>query len=133
MKLRERMVEATGRVIRERGLAGTTTKEIAHAAGCAEGSIYNHFGGRHELLAAAGKVNPMTGFAMGALAELYREARYSRHALTEAHRQAAVERLTAVHDDLRRVAGVAGVAAELASSPAGPADQPRTSSGGVDP
>lgn len=53
MKLRERMVEATGRVIRERGLAGTTTKEIAHAAGCAEGSIYNHFGGRHELLAAA--------------------------------------------------------------------------------
>ncbi|MEO7233862.1 MAG: DUF4129 domain-containing protein [Lapillicoccus sp.] len=46
--------------------------------------------------------------AMGALAELYREARYSRHPLTEHHRQVAVERLTAVHDDLRRV--VAGVA-----------------------
>ena len=42
--------------------------------------------------------------AMGALAELYREARYSRHPLTETHRQAAVQRLTAVHDDLRRVA-----------------------------
>jgi hypothetical protein len=41
--------------------------------------------------------------AMGALAELYREARYSRHPLTERHRAAAVERLTAVHDDLRRV------------------------------
>jgi hypothetical protein len=41
--------------------------------------------------------------AMGALAELYREARYSRHPLTEQHRAAAVERLTAVHEDLRRV------------------------------
>ena len=53
MKLRERMVEATGRVVRERGLTGTTTKQIARAAGCAESSIYNHFKDRHELLAAA--------------------------------------------------------------------------------
>lgn len=45
--------------------------------------------------------------AMGALAELYREARYSRHPLTEEHRAAAVERLNAIHDDLRRVIATA--------------------------
>ena len=71
--------------------------------------------------------------AMGALAELYREARYSHHPLTEAHRQRAVERLTAVHDDLRRVAGDpvpvpagAGGPAERAE-PAGPAHPHPTS------
>jgi hypothetical protein len=49
--------------------------------------------------------------AMGALAELYREARYSRHPLTERHRAAAVERLTAVHEDLRRVVALTEPAA----------------------
>ncbi|WP_141845871.1 DUF4129 domain-containing protein [Lapillicoccus jejuensis] len=38
------------------------------------------------------------------LAELYREARFSRHPLHEGHREAAVHHLTALHDDLRRVA-----------------------------
>jgi len=60
--------------------------------------------------------------AMGALAELYREARYSRHPLTEAHRQAAVDRLTAVHDDLRRVAATATATATAVTVPAGPVD-----------
>lgn len=41
--------------------------------------------------------------AMGRLAELYREARHSRHQLTEQHRAEAVSRLEAIHDDLRRV------------------------------
>lgn len=38
------------------------------------------------------------------LAELYREARFSRHPLHEGHREAAVHHLTALHEDLRRVA-----------------------------
>ena len=53
MDMRQRMVEATGRVMRSRGLAGTTTREIAREARCAEGSIYRHFENRQELLAAA--------------------------------------------------------------------------------
>ena len=67
--------------------------------------------------------------AMGALAELYREARYSQHPLTETHRQVAVERLTAVHDDLRRVAG------DQAPTPvpAGPADRGTPPSDGAGP
>jgi hypothetical protein len=42
--------------------------------------------------------------ALGGLAELYREARYSRHPLTEQHRAQAIARLQVLHDDLRRVA-----------------------------
>ncbi len=55
--------------------------------------------------------------AMGRLAELYREARHSRHQLTEQHRAEAVIRLKAVHDDLRRV---------VAESQPGSADSPVT-------
>lgn len=50
--------------------------------------------------------------AMGGLAELYREARYSRHPLTEDHRAEAIRRLTVIHDDLRRVVAEAAVQAE---------------------
>jgi len=62
--------------------------------------------------------------AMGALAELYREARYSHHPMTEAHRQKAIDRLTAVHDDLRRVAGQRA----LVGAPVDAADPPRSPS-----
>lgn len=50
--------------------------------------------------------------AMGGLAELYREARYSRHPLTEDHRGEAIRRLTVIHDDLRRVTAEAAERAE---------------------
>lgn len=56
--------------------------------------------------------------ALGGLAELYREARYSRHPVTEAHRTLAIERLTAVHADLQRVADEAAAAAALAEAEA---------------
>ena len=42
--------------------------------------------------------------ALSALAELYREARFSRHDLTEERRSSAIARLTTLHDDLRRIA-----------------------------
>jgi len=51
--LREAVIDATLRVIRERGLARTRTSHIARAAGCAEGSIYRYFSGKSELVRAA--------------------------------------------------------------------------------
>ncbi len=49
-ELRSRIVDATLRVIHERGLARTSTSAIAEAAGCAEGSIYRYFSGKPDLL-----------------------------------------------------------------------------------
>jgi AcrR family transcriptional regulator len=50
--LRRRIIEAADGLIREHGLAGTTTREIARAAGCAEGSIYVHFEDKIDLVIA---------------------------------------------------------------------------------
>lgn len=46
---RERIVAAARQVIRERGYARATTKEIARVAGCSEGTLYNHFSDKEEL------------------------------------------------------------------------------------
>ncbi len=51
--MRERILTAAVSVMRERGVINTTTKEIARAAGVAEGSIYNHFANKSELIAAS--------------------------------------------------------------------------------
>jgi AcrR family transcriptional regulator len=53
MNLRDEILNAAGTLIRTRGAAGATTKEIAAAAGCAEGSLYRHFPDKGELLCAA--------------------------------------------------------------------------------
>ena len=49
MDTRERILEAAERVMRSRGLARTTTKEIARAAEVSEGTLYNHFANKEEL------------------------------------------------------------------------------------
>jgi AcrR family transcriptional regulator len=49
LRTRERMVEAAERVMRSKGLAHTTTKEIAREAGYSEGAIYKHFESKEEL------------------------------------------------------------------------------------
>ena len=49
---RDRIVEAAERVMRERGLARTTTKEIARAAGYSEGTLYKHFESKEDLFLA---------------------------------------------------------------------------------
>ena len=46
-----RIVEAAERVISRRGLSRATTKEIAKAAGCAEGTLYVHFRNQMEIFA----------------------------------------------------------------------------------
>lgn len=49
METRERIVEAAERVMRSKGLAQSTTKEIAREAGFSEGAIYKHFKSKEEL------------------------------------------------------------------------------------
>ena len=52
MGTRERIVEAAERVMRERGLARTTTKAIARTAGYSEGTLYKHFESKEDLFLA---------------------------------------------------------------------------------
>ena len=52
METREKIVEAAERVMRERGLARSTTKEIARAAGYSEGTLYKHFESKEDLFLA---------------------------------------------------------------------------------
>ncbi|MCI0439932.1 MAG: TetR/AcrR family transcriptional regulator [Chloroflexi bacterium] len=49
---RQRIIEAAERVMRARGFARTTTKEIAREAGCSEGNLYNHFDSKEGLFFA---------------------------------------------------------------------------------
>jgi AcrR family transcriptional regulator len=49
---RDKIVEAAERVVRERGLARPTTKEIARAAGYSEGTLYKHFESKEDLFLA---------------------------------------------------------------------------------
>lgn len=49
---RERIVDAAARVMRERGMARTTTREIAAAAGFSEATLYKHFHDKAELVLA---------------------------------------------------------------------------------
>lgn len=66
--MRERIVEAAVQVIRERGVTGATTKEIARAAGVSEGSLYNHFENKTALFGAA--FGAATGGIRTAMADL---------------------------------------------------------------
>ncbi|MET7301536.1 helix-turn-helix domain-containing protein [Embleya sp. NPDC005575] len=49
---RQRILDAAEHLMRTLGLARTTTKEIARAAGCSEAALYKHFTGKEELFVA---------------------------------------------------------------------------------
>ncbi|HLT20780.1 MAG TPA: TetR/AcrR family transcriptional regulator [Thermomicrobiales bacterium] len=49
---RDRILDAAARVMREQGVVGATTKQIARAAGVAEGTLYIHFKDKSELFMA---------------------------------------------------------------------------------
>lgn len=49
---RQRLLDAAERVIRTKGLAAASTREIAREAGCADGTLYNHFRDRADLFVA---------------------------------------------------------------------------------
>jgi AcrR family transcriptional regulator len=49
LSTRERIVDAAEQVLRTKGYARATTKEIARAAGVSEGTLYNHFESKEDL------------------------------------------------------------------------------------
>jgi AcrR family transcriptional regulator len=49
---RAEILAAAAQVFAEKGYASTTTREIAQAADVAEGTLYNYFGGKREILLA---------------------------------------------------------------------------------
>jgi len=50
---REAILTATGEILRERGIARLTTREVAARAGVSEASVFYHYGDRAKLLQAA--------------------------------------------------------------------------------
>lgn len=50
MPTRQDILEAAGRVAQKQGLWSMTTRQIAEEARCSEGSLYNHFQSKDELL-----------------------------------------------------------------------------------
>ncbi len=53
MRTRQYILEAAEQLLQTKGLARLTNKEIAKAAGCAEGTLYKHFATKEALLLAA--------------------------------------------------------------------------------
>ena len=51
--LREHLIATAEQLIASRGTAALTVREIARAAGVADGVLYNHFDGKEDLLASA--------------------------------------------------------------------------------
>lgn len=52
MAARDAILDAAALVLRERGVARATTKEIARAAGCSEALLYKHFADKQEIFLA---------------------------------------------------------------------------------
>ncbi|MBO0703216.1 MAG: helix-turn-helix transcriptional regulator, partial [Candidatus Dormibacteraeota bacterium] len=67
--MRERIVEASLRVMAKRGVTNATTKEIAREAGVSEGSLYNHFENKTELFGSA--FGSVSSGIRGAMQELF--------------------------------------------------------------
>ncbi|MEV1170424.1 helix-turn-helix domain-containing protein [Nonomuraea sp. NPDC049784] len=52
MGTRDRIIDAAEQAIRDFGIAGATTKRIAHQAGCSEALLYKHFASKEALFLA---------------------------------------------------------------------------------
>nr|WP_130342909.1 TetR/AcrR family transcriptional regulator [Herbihabitans rhizosphaerae] len=52
MPTRERIIDAAEKLMREKGYAHATTKEIAKAADCSEATLYKHFEDRTDIFLA---------------------------------------------------------------------------------
>jgi len=68
MSTRDRILDAAASVLRERGIAGSTTREIARAAGCSEALLYKYFADKQEIFLAvlserAPDIRPPDGLA----------------------------------------------------------------------
>ena len=68
---RERILSAAAGLFAQAGYASTTIKEIAEAADMAEGTLYNYFGGKREiLLAIARETEAPMAAALGEMGEM---------------------------------------------------------------
>lgn len=97
---RDKIIEAAVGCMREHGVRSTTTKMVARQAGVSEGSIYNHFTNRANLIVAA---------FMAATADI----RYSAETLQNSAGIGSVEEnLTGTMSEIirffRRIAPIAG-------------------------
>jgi AcrR family transcriptional regulator len=73
MSTRERLIDATERIIRRQGIMAVTTKDIAHEAGYAEATLYRHFQDKTDLLLAV-MAERISGHFLSLIAELPRRA-----------------------------------------------------------
>ncbi|GAA1674162.1 TetR/AcrR family transcriptional regulator [Fodinicola feengrottensis] len=133
MSTRDRMVDAAAYVMRTRGLARATTKEIAKEAGFSEAALYKHFRDKTDLFLAVlnERVPSDFGVVLAGLAGLvgreplaevlervartaiayYREtfpmaaSLYSEPQLLAAHRKALLERGAGPHRPRAALAG----------------------------
>jgi AcrR family transcriptional regulator len=65
MAARERMIESAGMLLRERGLAGTSFREVLARSGAPRGSIYHHFPeGKNQLVEEAVRAAGVAGGQM---------------------------------------------------------------------
>jgi AcrR family transcriptional regulator len=56
-RTRQKILDAAQRLLETGGLARLTTKEIAHTAGCAEGTLFKHFRGKEDIILAVVREN----------------------------------------------------------------------------
>jgi AcrR family transcriptional regulator len=73
MSTRDRMLDAAAHVMRTRGMARATTKEIAKAAGYSEAALYKHFRDKTEIFLAV-LSERIPGTLAGVLANLAERA-----------------------------------------------------------
>ena len=64
-KRRLQILSVAVRLFSQRGFRGTTTKEIAHAAGVSEAIIFRHFATKDDLYTAIIDLKSCTGFGAG--------------------------------------------------------------------
>jgi AcrR family transcriptional regulator len=65
MAARERMIQSAGTLLRERGLAGTSFREVLAHSGAPRGSIYHHFPeGKNQLVEEAVRAAGVAGGQM---------------------------------------------------------------------
>lgn len=87
---RTRLVDAARDLMRTAGLARTTTKEIAKAAGCSEAALYKYFSSKEELFVTVlNERLPRLGDLLGTLA-VDPKGRGVEENLAEIARQAAL-------------------------------------------
>jgi AcrR family transcriptional regulator len=110
---RDRILDTTAELFRERGYAGTGLKAISTSAGAPFGSVYHHFPGGKDELAAAALRRSAAGYAArvgGVLAELPDDVVGAvRHAFDAAAR-------TLEDTDYADACPIATVALEVAST-----------------